>query len=157
MKLFEWYNFVVGVAIAILSNIFGEHWQIFIFYLMFNVLDFLTRWIAARKNKTESSEKAETGIYKKVSLWVLIVVAFSAGYILTTMINDIFGGNINMLYIGWVVLGMLIINEIRSICENLIDAGVNVPSIISKGLQVAENIINDESEESENDYNSRRT
>lgn len=147
----NWYNFIVGVVIAVLSNIFGPHWEVFLFYLLFNVLDYLTRWIAARRTKTEESAKAETGIYKKVSLWVLILVAFSAGYILTMLVNDVFGGDINLLYIGWVVLGMLIINEIRSICENLIDAGVEVPAIISKGLKVAETVINSEEGESNND------
>lgn len=150
-KLIDWYNLIVGAVIAVLSNIFGPHWQVFLFYLIFNVLDYLTRWIAARKTKTEESSKAETGIYKKVSLWVLILVAFSSGYILTMLINDIFGGNINLLYIGWVVLGMLMINEIRSICENLIDAGVEVPAIISKGLKVAESVINSEDGDSNND------
>lgn len=149
--MINWYNFIVGAVIAVLSNIFGPHWQVFLFYLLFNVLDFLTRWIAARRTKTEDSAKAETGIYKKVSLWVLILVAFSSGYILTMLVNDIFGGNINLLYIGWVVLGMLMINEIRSICENLIDAGVDVPSIISKGLKVAETVIDSEEGESNND------
>lgn len=151
IKVINWYNFIVGAVIAVLSNIFGTHWKIFLFYLLFNVLDYLTRWIAARRTKTEESEKAETGIYKKVSLWVLILVAFSSGYILTMLINGIFGGNINLLYIGWVVLGMLMINEIRSICENLIDAGVEVPSIISKGLKVAESVINSEEGDNNND------
>lgn len=151
IKIINWYNLIVGTVIAVLSNIFGPYWQVFIFYLLFNVLDYLTRWIAARRTKTEESAKAETGIYKKVSLWVLILVAFSAGYILTMLINDIFGGNINLLYIGWVVLGMLMINEIRSICENLIDAGVEVPAIISKGLKVAESVINNEEGDSNND------
>lgn len=151
IKIIDWYNLIVGTLIAILSNIFGPYWQIFMFYLLFNVLDYLTRWIAAHRTKTEESAKAETGIYKKVSLWVLIMVAFSAGYILTILVNDIFGGNINLLYIGWVVLGMLMINEIRSICENLIDAGVAVPKIISKGLKVAESVINSEEGDSNND------
>lgn len=151
IKIIDWYNLIVGTLIAILSNILGPYWQIFMFYLLFNVLDYLTRWIAAHRTKTEESAKAETGIYKKVSLWVLIMVAFSAGYILTILVNDIFGGNINLLYIGWVVLGMLMINEIRSICENLIDAGVAVPKIISKGLKVAESVINSEEGDSNND------
>lgn len=150
-KIINWYNLIMGAVIAVLSNIFGPHWQVFLFYLLFNVLDYLTRWIAAHRTQTEESAKAETGIYKKVSLWVLIIVAFLSGYILTILINDIFGGNINLLYIGWVVLGMLTINEIRSICENLIDAGVQVPPIISKGLKVAESVINNEEGDTEND------
>lgn len=150
-KLIDWYKVIAGVSIALLSNVFGPQWKVFIFYLLFNVLDYLTRWIAARRTKTEESSKAETGIYKKVSLWVLILVAFSSGYILTVLVNDIFGGNINLVYIGWVVLGMLMVNEIRSICENLIDAGVKVPEIVSKGLKIAETVMNGEEGDSSND------
>ena len=40
-------------------------------------------------------------------------------------------------YLGWFVLASLIINECRSILENLVEAGCNVPNILVKGLKVA--------------------
>lgn len=141
MKIFD---LVTGVTIAVLSYILGPYWQLFLFYLLFNVADYLTRWIAARITRTESSSKAETGIYKKVSLWVLIGVSFGTSYVLGVVVNDVFGANINFTYIGWVVLGMLMINEIRSIIENLLDAGVKVPAILSKGLDISEKILESE-------------
>ena len=44
--------------------------------------------------------------------------------------------------IGWFTLGMFIINEIRSILENLVEIGVDVPIWLIKGLEVADKKIN---------------
>ncbi|WP_343017867.1 phage holin family protein [Catenibacterium mitsuokai] len=40
-------------------------------------------------------------------------------------------------FLGWYVLISLIINEYRSILENLVEAGFDVPQILVKGLEVA--------------------
>ena len=52
--------------------------------------------------------------------------------------------------IGWFVLGSLIINETRSILENLIEAGCKVPKALMKGLEVAETAFDDEDEQISN-------
>ena len=43
--------------------------------------------------------------------------------------------------IGWWVLAMLIINEARSILENLVELGVKVPEVLIKGLAITEKLI----------------
>ena len=43
---------------------------------------------------------------------------------------------------GWFTLACLIINESRSIIENLIEIGIDVPIFLKKGLETYENIIN---------------
>ena len=48
--------------------------------------------------------------------------------------------------LGWFVLASLAINEIRSILENLVEAGFNVPNVLINGLEVADKIINKENE-----------
>lgn len=50
-------------------------------------------------------------------------------------------------YLGWFVLASLLVNEIRSILENFVEAGYNVPTALTKGLEVADKLINKESEE----------
>ncbi|RGH96763.1 holin, partial [Coprobacillus sp. AM26-5AC] len=40
-------------------------------------------------------------------------------------------------FLGWYVLASLIINEYRSILENLVEAGCDVPQVLIKGLEVA--------------------
>jgi len=47
--------------------------------------------------------------------------------------------NINLEFImlfGWFILSCLIINESRSIIENLIEIGIEVPDFLKKGLEV---------------------
>ena len=40
------------------------------------------------------------------------------------------------------MLASLIINEIRSILENFVEAGYNVPKILVNGLEVADKVVN---------------
>ena len=46
--------------------------------------------------------------------------------------------------LGWFVLASLTVNEARSIIENFIEAGYDVPEILMKGLEVADKKINQE-------------
>ena len=41
------------------------------------------------------------------------------------------------IFLGWFVLASLIINEFRSVLENLVEAGCKVPKILIKGLEIA--------------------
>ena len=49
-----------------------------------------------------------------------------------------------MEFIGWFTLGCLLINEIRSILENLVESGLHVPKLLTKGLDVAEKLLDKE-------------
>ena len=42
-----------------------------------------------------------------------------------------------MKFVGWFVLANYLVNEIRSILENLVDMNVNVPPFLIKGLKIA--------------------
>ena len=42
---------------------------------------------------------------------------------------------------GWFTLTCLIVNEARSIIENLIEIGINVPSFLKNGLKVYNEIV----------------
>ena len=42
---------------------------------------------------------------------------------------------------GWFTLAVYLVNEIRSILENLVEMGVKVPSFLIKGLEVTEKAI----------------
>lgn len=46
--------------------------------------------------------------------------------------------------LGWFVLASLTVNEARSIIENFVEAGYDVPKILIKGLEVADKKINQE-------------
>ena len=48
------YNAVVGTIVAVLSYILGEHWVLFVAFLLLNVADWLSGWmkclIAGKEN-----------------------------------------------------------------------------------------------------------
>lgn len=137
-------NLVFGAVIALFSYIFGEHWILFVAFILLNCGDYLTRWMAARITKTENSKAGWIGILKKLGYWVMIALGFGMSVVFIEIGNAI-GINLNVTtYIGWFVLAALIINEFRSILENLVEAGYNVPDVLIKGLEVATKAIEGE-------------
>lgn len=131
-------NLIVGAITALLSYLLGKHWILFVSFLALNIGDFLTRWIAARITGTENSRAGWIGILKKIGYWIMIALGFGMSVIFIE-IGAVIGVDLHVTtYLGWFVLATLIINEIRSILENLVDAyGDKVPAILVKGLQVA--------------------
>lgn len=96
-----------------------------------NVIDYGTGICAAKyRNDTISSYKGIRGIIKKVCLWLLIGV----GAIIDTLINyavECAGIAITIPFIvATVVAVWLIVNEIISILENMVDIGVDLPPFL---------------------------
>lgn len=136
------YNAFVGAVVAFLSFILGKHWYLFVAFLLLNVTDWITGWMKSRINNKSNSNAGLKGVIKKLGYWIMILVAFIA----STVFIEI-GATLNIdlgitALLGYFVLASLIVNEIRSIIENFVEAGYNVPRVLTKGLEVAENIIN---------------
>lgn len=145
----DYYNAFFGGIIAILTMIFGEHWYLFALFLLLNIADWLTGWMKSRILKKENSMKGWQGVLKKLGYWLMIIVAFAVSTGLIE-IGTVLGIDLQVTtLLGWFVLASLIVNEARSICENFVEAGYNVPKILSNGLAVADKIINKDEEESE--------
>ena len=53
--------------------------------------------------------------------------------------------------VGWFTLACMMVNEVRSILENLVECGCNVPAVLVNGLEVADKMINRESEDETDD------
>ena len=95
----------------------------------------------------ENSVKGWKGVLKKIGYWLMIMVAFGASAVFIE-IGEAIGIDLGVTtLLGWFVLASLIINEIRSILENFVEAGYNVPSILVKGLAVADKVVNQEDKE----------
>ena len=143
-KILDTYNVVVGSAVTVLAAIFGSHWYLFIFFLVFNVFDYVTGLMKARKLKKESSSVGLAGIVKKLGYWIIIATAFLTAYALTALGKDILNIDLSFLaLLGWFTLACLLINEVRSILENLVEYGLDVPYVLIKGLAVTERLLND--------------
>lgn len=147
MNYMDTYNAVTGGIIAFLSLVFGEHWILFALFLLFNIVDWLTGWMKSRIAKKENSVKGWKGVLKKLGYWLMILVAFAATSVFVEIGNTI-GIDLGITaLLGYFVLASLLVNEIRSIIENFVEAGFNVPSILTKGLEVADKVINKENKE----------
>ena len=148
-------NAALGIIIAVLSYIFGEHWFLFVAYLALNIIDWITGCIKARINGKTNSIKGLKGIIKKFGYWIMILVSFGMSAVFIE-IGKVIHVNLNVSsMIGWFVLASLAINELRSILENFVEAGYNVPKILTKGLEVANKAIDAASGESENKTDSK--
>lgn len=144
--IIDGYNAVVGTVVAVLSYVLGEHWMLFAAFLLLNVADWITGWMKSRMAGKENSVKGFQGVLKKLGYWLMIMVAFGAAAIFVE-IGKAIGIDLGVTtLLGWFVLASLIINEIRSILENFVEAGFNVPAILIKGLKVADKIINSDND-----------
>lgn len=143
------YNAITGAVVAILSFILGEHWILFAAFLLLNVADWITGWMKSRMLGKENSVAGWKGVLKKLGYWIMIAVAFGAAAVFIE-IGTVIGVNLGITtLLGWFVLASLLVNEIRSIVENFVEAGFNVPIVLVKGLEVADKAINKENQEGE--------
>lgn len=140
--IIDGYNAIVGAVMAVLSCILGEHWILFAAFLLLNVADWITGWMKSKMAIKENSVRGWKGVLKKLGYWLMIMVAFGASAIFIE-IGKAIGVDLGITtLLGWFVLASLLINEIRSILENFVEAGFNVPIILIKGLEVADKAVN---------------
>ncbi len=149
MNWMDSYNAIVGSIVAVLSFVFGEHWILFAIFLLFNVADWITGWMKSRINNVENSSAGWKGVLKKLGYWLMILVAFAASAVFIEIGNTL-GMDLGITtLLGYFVLASLLVNELRSILENFVEAGYNVPNVLVKGLEVADKVVNQEENEGE--------
>ncbi len=134
-------NLAWGAVVAVLTAIFGKYWFLFAGFLMLNVLDYASGTYRDWLKGMLSSATGAKGIVKKVWYWVVIGIAFYVSYAFGQL-GDIIGYNLTwLMWIGWFTLACYMVNELRSLVENLVEIGVNVPDILIKGLDITEKLI----------------
>lgn len=137
-------NTVLGAIVVVLDYIFGDHWLLFLAFLFFNILDYITGIAKSKVLKTESSTGGLLGILKKFSYWVILMMAFLMSPVFNEL-GEVIGADISWFtpVIGYMILAMLIMNEFRSVLENLYTCGVDVPPLLMNGLAVFEKAATD--------------
>lgn len=144
LKYMDAINALGGTIVAVLNAVFGTHWLLFVGFLVLNVIDYITGVRKSRLTGKDNSAKGVKGVWKKLGYWLMVLVAFLASAIFIE-IGQTLGIDLSVTtYIGWFTIASLIINELRSILENFVEAGDNVPALLTKGLEVAENAISKE-------------
>lgn len=138
MRLLRGNNIIIGTVLTYIITIFEQYGLIMFTFLIFNVLDWMTGTMKARLLGKESSIDGLKGVCKKLGYWVLILVAFLVGENFILIGNNLCIDLSIADYIGWITLAMLVVNEARSIIENLVQMDVYVPEVLVKGLEVAQ-------------------
>lgn len=135
-------NMIYGAIVTAMTAVFGRYWFLFAGFLAMNVIDYITGWCKAKfYNKNESSAVGAKGILKKVWYWVVIGIAFFVSFCFAHM-GEIIGIDLNFVQLfGWFTLASYLINEIRSILENLVEMKVNVPPFFISGLAITEKLL----------------
>lgn len=135
------------LIISILIKVFGNYWMVFVFYMIFNLIDWITGSLKAMKLRKVSSYLGIKGLLKKLGNWIVIGIAFSFSSVFVIIGKEILNINLSIMYsLGWFTFALLIINEIISILENLVDLNVKVPYILIKSLKVTDNLLENVSE-----------
>lgn len=134
-------NYLFGLFITVLSSIFGRFWYLFAAFLLLNCADYLTGVLKAKLYRKENSNKGLWGIIKKVSYWLIIALSFFLA-VFFGHLGGFLGIDLKITrFLGYFTLSTFIINEARSVLENLCAMGVYVPEFLLKGLEVAETAI----------------
>ena len=135
-RFFDSVNVVGGLIGTTLAAAFGQYWFLFAGFLVFNIVDWVSGWMKSRMKGEESSKAGAIGAMKKVWYWVVIGAAFFIGFAFEQMGQSIGISLHFMKLMGWFTLANYLVNEIRSIVENLAEMGVPVPGFLVKGLRV---------------------
>lgn len=97
-----------------------------------NLIDYATGLVAAkyRQDGGISSYKSIRGIFKKIGMWLLIIVGSFMDILIQYAVECVGLGLTVPFVVATVVAVWLVVNEIISILENLIDIGVNMPPFL---------------------------
>lgn len=140
MKLKYIIELIISSFGTLIINIIGKPTDELMILLLLMIIDLITGTLVSavwhKSSKTKSGKLSSRvmfkGIVKKILTLVIVVIAYQLDILL----------NINM--IRYIVIIMLIIEEILSIIETITLTGLKVPTIITKALDVLERSVKDE-------------
>lgn len=96
-----------------------------------NVVDYITGVFAAKfRNETINSYKGMRGIIKKVCMWLLVLIGAWIDILINYAVECAGIGLTIPFVVATVVAVWLVVNEMISILENMIDIGVDMPPFL---------------------------
>ena len=129
-------NSIKGVFVTIggiLSSMLGILYIPVILMVLCNVIDYITGILAAvSKGKKISSAVGIRGIFKKVCMWLLVVVGAIVDHLIKYATETIGLTFPFVFLIACIVAVWIICNELISILENISATGVKVPGFLMK-------------------------
>ena len=122
---------IFTAVFAFLSALLGVLAVPVILLVVCNLIDDATGLMASKYRAQDiNSYKSIRGIFKKVSMWLLVVVGAIIDEMLLYASTSIGGKSPVTFLVACVVAMWLICNEIISILENIQDMGVNIPAFM---------------------------
>lgn len=122
---------VFTMVFAFVSAIFGVLAIPVMLLVGCNVLDYITGLMASKYRAQDiNSYKSIRGIFKKVGMWLLVMVGAIIDEMLLYTSTSIGWKSPVTFLIACVVALWLICNEIISILENIQDMGVRIPAFL---------------------------
>ena len=140
MKIKYIIELIISSLGTMIINIIGKPTDELIILLMLMVIDLITGTLVSavwhKSSKTKSGKLSSRvmfkGIVKKLLTLIIVVIAYQLDILL------------NIAIIRYIVIISLIIEEILSIIETIALTGIQVPTIITKGLDILERRISDD-------------
>lgn len=117
---------------------FTHRYWVLLLPLVLMSCDIVTGWIQATINNTWDSTKMRTGLFRKSGELMVIIISYVI-YVAISLPVDI---------PVWIA-GYIVIMEVISICENLDQAGIPMPTWITRKLKKVADDINKGTEEDE--------
>lgn len=118
-----------------------------------NIIDYATGLCAAkyRQEKKVSSYKSIRGITKKVCMWLLVVVGAFVDVLIQYAVSCT-SAAIDIPFIMAITVAVwLVVNEMISILENMVDIGVSMPPFLLPVVKHIKKQVEDTAEIAEND------
>lgn len=134
---------VLAIVYAFLANIFGVFTPLLFITLIAMFADLITRIYAAcvRPDERPESKKVLVGIYKKIGMCMLVILALIVDIALSLLANLIGINVVTKIMVTAFVMAWILVREIISNAENLQHAGIELPSFLNKILGIAKDKI----------------
>lgn len=134
----------VAAMIGVLTGLWGWLGWLVVFWVCFMVLDYVTGSAAACKEGDWASAKAREGIWHKMGMVVVVIVAAGADLVIALVLTDLPVLALPVRYPGLVcpvVLVWYIVTELGSITENAVAMGAPVPIWLTKLLAAGKSAV----------------
>lgn len=143
-------KFTVVALLGFLSSLLGVLALPVLLVVLCNIIDYATGLMASPyRSQDINSYKSIRGIWKKVCMWLLIVVGAIIDQTLLYA-SDMIGIRMPFTFLVACIVALWIIcNEIISILENVKDMGVNIPGFLEPLVKNIKSQVEDMGEQQE--------
>lgn len=135
---------IIAAFFGTLTGIWGWLGWLVVGWVFCMVLDYLTGSASARKAGEWSSAKARDGIWHKLGMIVVVLVAGATDILIWLVLEHMPVLQLPFAYSGLVcpvVLVWYIVTELGSMAENAVEMGAPCPPWLRKGLAISKDMV----------------